>query len=93
MKTITISRNIIPKGYYAEDVVEAGHVPGTLSGAALQGRAKEYGGWYADMRSRVTHAIYTAYGVDSHLVLTGNPARWTRVWSVDEVPVRLVLDG
>lgn len=77
MTTITIPSHALPPGYYARSVVEQGHVPGTLSGAALQGRAKRYGAWYASMRWRVAVAL-APYGIRSGIAYVRS--RRCRVW-------------
>lgn len=81
MKEITIPSSILPRGYYARHVVEAGHIPGVLSGAELKGKAKEYGSWYASMRSRVASVLRQHYGIRNDLILVGNPPRRCRVWT------------
>jgi hypothetical protein len=79
------------RGRYARHVLEAGHEPGVLSGAALRGRARRYGGWYYRIRRRVMeHAA--AHGVEARLVMLPDRKRSARVWvSSDGAPVRVVI--
>lgn len=74
---IEIPRNALPRGYYAEEVANNGHVPGVLSGANLSGKARSYGAWYHAMRCRVAEAL-RPYGVYSGLAKVNS--RLCRVW-------------
>lgn len=80
---------------YVREVVTCGDEPGVLSGAALQGKAAQYGSSYARTRAKVARAvseITAAHGrrVIDGFELTAN-RRWARVWCDDSGPVRLVL--
>lgn len=94
MQTRRIPITSLPKiGTYAKSVIEDGHLPGVLSGGALRGKAKLYGGWYKRQRTAVTAAL-SQLGIESQLVLSEGPRpRWTRVWTYDGRPVQLVLVG
>jgi hypothetical protein len=87
MQTITIPPAALPRGYYAAHVATCGHVPGTLSGAALKGKAKKYGMWYEVQRRRTASAL-APYGVRTGLALVNS--RWSRVWTdTSGQPVRV----
>ena len=74
-------------GYMAQ-VVEFGHQPGVLSGAALKGNAKKYGASYARTRSNVSSAVRQLTGISDGYALIDS--RWARVW-VDEDGERVKL--
>ena len=63
---------------YMEHVANNGHVPGVLSGAALKGKAKKYGGSYARTRANVISAVRQLTGVSDGYALVDS--RWVRVW-------------
>lgn len=94
MQTRRIPITSLPKiGTYAKSVIEDGHLPGVLSGGALRGKAKLYGGWYSRQRAAVTDAL-AQLGIESELVLSEGPRpRWTRVWTYDGRPVKVILEG
>jgi len=75
-------------GYMAH-VVDAGHVPGVLSGASLlKGKPKQYAASYARTRASVTAAVYKLTGISDGYALIDS--RWARVW-VDEEGNRVRL--
>lgn len=78
MKTVIVPAKLA-KGEYQYHVLESGHEPGVLSGAELQGKAREYGGVYAASRASVVARVMD-YGVTDALVLLPHTRRWTRVW-------------
>lgn len=77
---ITINRNALPKGEYAEHVVNNGHKAGVLSGGELKGKARQYGRWYAGKRKEVEQAVYehTSGRITVGRVLINS--RWCNVW-------------
>lgn len=76
---------------YVREVVTCGDEPGTLSGASLRGKAKQYAGRYARTRGKVAAAVRAETGVVDGLALTSSK-RWARVWvAPDGKPVRLRL--
>tara|TARA_Y100000114_G_scaffold152724_1_gene171451 strand:- start:883 stop:1224 length:342 start_codon:yes stop_codon:yes gene_type:complete len=90
---------------YVREVVECGHEPGVLSGAALKGKAKQYSSSYYFTRNRVGKAVYRITREQGNTVYEGlelirvnswkasrpDPRRWVRVWADDSGPVRLAL--
>lgn len=90
MQTINIpSSEISPRANYVRHVIRQGHVPGTLSGAELQGRARAYGVYYLLARKRAA-SVVAAYGVQQNSVLINS--RWSRVWTnADGKPVQLAI--
>lgn len=89
MKTIKIKKTEFPfRGYYAQYVLENGHIPGVLSGSNLQGNARLWGGWYADQRLRVCR--WASDYACNYQILSEN-RRWTRLWSDHDRPVRFIL--
>ena len=91
MRMIKIDPSILPRGYYARDVAEYGHVPGILSGSNLRGNAREWSGWYARMRGRVAKAVYRATGACQGYRLINS--RWCKVWTDGPhgKPVQLII--
>jgi len=91
MKTLEIASADFPfEGYYARKVLEAGHESGTLSGAALQGKARKYGAWYYRQRGKVEAWVKQAHAIESRVILLDS--RWTRVWTTkDGEPVQITL--
>lgn len=82
MQTLTVNAADIPRlTDYRRHVVKYGHLPGVLSGAELQGKAKNYGGSYARSRDYVADVLRREYAVYNRLILQGSPARWQRVWT------------
>ena len=77
---------------YVREVIDYGHVPGTLSGNALRGSAKRYAGRYAKTRTAVLEAVREATGVtDGYVRINGRDAR---VWiGRDGAPVELTLEN
>ena len=81
---------------YVRSVIEWGHEPGTLSGAALRGSAKIWGGKYQRTRARVANAVQQITASQGTPVtegywLNGN-RRHVRVWiTTDGAPIRLSL--
>ncbi len=97
MQTITINESDLRAAgvrvtNYVREVIECGHEPGVLSGAALKGKAKQFGGSYARTRAKVAQAVARAAGVHDGFALTRNK-RWARVWTADGEPVALSLDA
>lgn len=90
MKNLTVD---IPRrwGSYQQHVVEAGHLPGVLSGAELCGQAARWGAGYHQSRIAVEDFLRRRYGVESALVL-GASRRWVRVWVRDGEPVQLSIE-
>ena len=74
--------------WYMTHVVDAGHHPGVLSGAELQGKAKKYGGSYARTRASVIAAVYQLTGISDGYALIDS--RRARVW-VDKAGERVEL--
>ena len=90
MITIFIPVTVVPRrATYIAHVIESGHRAGVLSGAELRGKARQYAGSYARSRAKAA-AIAAAYGVTDGLVLSAS-RRWTRVWTLDGVPVCITL--
>jgi len=93
---VTVPASRIPArwGWYQRHVLEDGHQPGVLSGAELEGKAKQFGGSYANSRSAV-EALLAEYGVRSELVLMANgkrsPKRVSRVWVTEDNQRALVV--
>ena len=90
---------------YVREVVECGHEPGVLSGAALKGKAKQYSSSYYYTRNRVGAAVHRITREQGNTVYQGlelirvnnwrasrpDSRRWVRVWSDDNGPVKLSL--
>lgn len=99
MKVVKVSESKFGKlGSYQREVLECGHRPGVLSGASLQGKAKQYAYRYAQSRNVVESRLFE-FEVSSKLVLIPSEAnpkvrRWSRVWVDDltDEPVRVVLN-
>ena len=96
LPTIAIKAGTHPGRDYAAHCVQSGHVPGVLSGAELEGKARYFGARYRDSRDRLAAWLESRYGVTDDLVLAdvGGVRRWVRVWvnSRTAEPVRLVLE-
>lgn len=103
MKTIEINetaiRDHIRSGRltdYRRHVIEHGHWPGTLSGAELTGKAKEYGASYARSRRLVVEAVYQATDGAvvgrAHTSLHG-AILWTHSETGDLVRLSLIGEG
>jgi len=77
---------------YQRHVAENGHVPGVLSGAELEGSAKDFAGRYAASRASV-EAVAELKRVRSALGLCEDRKRYVRVWvsTIDGEPVRLTI--
>lgn len=96
METILINRKgLTARGVrvtcYVEEVIDRGHIPGVLSGAALKGKASKYGGSYARTRENVS-AVLAQVGIKNKLFLNPETRRYQRVWVKDGQRVQLVLD-
>jgi len=80
-------------GGYARRVLEHGHEPGVLSGCELRGRARQYSGWYLDVRRRVER-FAAEHGISARLVRDPRSNRLVRVWTDAETgqPVRVVIN-
>lgn len=97
METIRINADVPMRAHYIRRVLDCGHVPGVLSGALLQGKARRYGASYARSRARAA-AIAAQVGVMSALVpvdvgTQSKPMRrLCRVWVRNGKPVCLTLD-
>lgn len=95
MKTVAVPASVA-RGDYQYHVLESGHEPGVLSGAELKGKAREYGGSYAESRSSLMERVF-AYGVTDDLVLMPHTRRWTRVYvdvqSRERVRIEVVVDS
>ena len=75
---------------YMERVIEAGHLPGTLSGANIGGKAAKYNTNYARTRARVVDAVEEVLGVTAGHALVDS--RWAKVWvGADGQRVELTL--
>ena len=93
MTTITIPAAAIPaRATYIRHVLEAGHIPGVLSGAELKGKAKgKHGASYNRARGRAA-AIAAAHGIKQALVLLPTRGRICRVWvDASGNPARLAV--
>jgi len=67
-----------PKGEWARDVLFNGHVPGFLSGACLQGKARTYKSWYTDKIAEVSRWVNGKFSAVSSLHRDLHNARlWT----------------
>ena len=97
MKEITVKASDIAAAmgrksltHYMESVVEAGHLPGTLSGANIGGEAKRYSSRYARTRAKVEDAVEEVLGVTAGRALVDS--RWAKVWvGADGQRVELTL--
>ena len=97
MKEITVKASDIAAAmgrktltHYMKSVVEAGHLPGTLSGANLAGKAALYGVSYARTRAKVEDAVEQVLGVTAGRALVNS--RWAKVWvGADDQRVELTL--
>jgi hypothetical protein len=79
------------RGSYVRHVITCGHVPGVLSGAELQGRARSYGARYERSRARACE-IVAPYGVRLG-VARSDSGRWFVAWvGADGRPVRVRLE-
>jgi len=91
LKTIEIPASEVPArfGSYQLHVLCRGHVPGVLSGAELQGRAREYGDRYAASRNAVRRFV-AQYGVTDAIVrsIPGCPRVWV---DTEGQPVKIKL--
>jgi len=91
LKKIEIPASDVPArfGRYQIHVLEYGHIPGVLSGAELQGRARGYGDRYAASRNAVRQFL-AQYGVTDAIVkaIPGCPRVWV---AEDGQPVRIKL--
>jgi hypothetical protein len=91
MKTIEIPSSQVPSrfGRYQIHVLCKGHIPGVLSGAELQGRAREYGDRYAASRNAVRRFV-AQYGVTDAIVrsIPGCPRVWV---DTEGQPVKIKL--
>lgn len=86
----------------AVQMISSGHIPGVLSLAGLQGRAKTYASQYARRRDAIEAAIASTTGgrVRAEHVLIDRKSgartvrRWCRVWASDgrRTRVRLASD-
>mgnify|MGYP000120142602 CR=1 FL=1 len=77
---------------YMEHVVNAGHVPGVLSGSEIKGKAASYGGSYARTRDKVASAVAKLVAVHDGYVYDADRARRVRVWvDADGTPVELTV--
>jgi len=91
IQVIAVPRDALPRGDYAKHVAEHGHEPGVLSGAEIRGRARQYGGWYANKRAAVAEAMMR-HGVRSALRLDPERRRRVRVWTdTESQPIRIEI--
>ena len=93
MRTLEVSRALLgirKNATYQEHVIRFGHIPGTLSGAELQGAARRHSSYFWT-RERLIRKVRRHYSIDDDTLLLGKPQRWTRVWALDRDPVRLKL--
>ena len=65
-------------GSYQEDLLYRGHIPGVLSGAELEGKARLYSSSYKRSRKNLESRVFELFQVWSDLVLI--KSRWARVW-------------
>lgn len=95
-RTVRVRADRLPAqwGTYQRGVLESGHVPGVLSGAALKGSARAFGGRYARNRAAVEAWARENLGIVSGRVLRGDPPRVCRVWTdyANGQPVRIEID-
>ena len=97
MKEITVKASDIAAAMgrksltnYMERVIEAGHLPGTLSGANIGGKAAKFNTNYARTRARVVDAVEEVLGVTAGRALVDS--RWAKVWvGADGQRVELTL--
>ena len=97
MKEITVKASDIAAAMgrksltnYMESVIEAGHLPGTLSGSNIGGEAKRYSSRYARTRAKVEDAVEEVLGVTAGRALVDS--RWAKVWvGADGQRVELTL--
>lgn len=92
MGVVIIDAEDVPRGYYARELIENGHIPGMLSQTNLKGKAKQYSKFYRCKRDEVEGILWDRYAVRSGRVKINS--RWCRVW-VDNfnMPVKLVIEG
>lgn len=95
-RTVRVRADQLPGhwGAYQLSVLESGHVPGVLSGAALKGSARAFGGRYAKNRAAVTEWTRENLGITEDYAMRGDPPRRCRVW-LDRAygqPVRIEID-
>ena len=75
---------------YMESVVESGHLPGTLSGANIKGKAAKYPASYARTRAKVEDAVEEVLGVTAGRAMVNS--RCAKVWvGADGQRVELTL--
>ena len=76
--------------HYMESVIEAGHLPGTLSGANIKSKAARYPASYARTRAKVEDAVEQVLGVTAGRAMVNS--RLAKVWvGADGQRVELTL--
>ncbi len=74
---------LIARGPWQVELVESGHLPGVLSLASLEGKAKKHAYTYAAARDRIVRLVWDAYRVTGDglvRVHTAAGVRLCRVW-------------